>query len=749
MSRRERQRRRRRSRGGPLRIIFLAFGVLVAGAAIGGLSAVGYVISIAKSGPSLSDLRPKDQGSNSIIYAQDGTQLAVIQADNLRQPISSRFMPRTMRQATVAIEDKRFYEHGGVDFEGVVRAALKNFQSHDTVQGGSTLTMQLIKNLYTENRKKDYKRKIREAKLAEELENAHPGKEGKEWILTKYLNNVPYGTVGGQTAYGVQAAARVFFNKRARDLTLAESALLAGLPQAPSLYNPFTNKEAATKRRNEVLKGMLDSGYITAAQEAEASAAPLGVKHTKYYRNKREAYFVDYVYKELVRKYGLEKVRQGGLRVRTTLDIAKQEAARNAMHKNLSAPGSPASAIVSIDPKTGWIRAMATTQTYGESKFNIAAQGERQPGSTFKIIVLMTALRRNVDINKTYYMSKTLKLNWHGFQIDVSNSDGAASGHAKSLFDAVVSSDNTVFQQLDLDMGPENVTRTARDMGITEATLQSYPAEALGGMKYGVTPLEMARAYVTVNDGGYRKKPIAITSVKFPDGHVDKSLGKTQSKKVFTDGQTFQAIQAMKANAQRGTGTRANLGFCPTAGKTGTTSSFKDAWFNGMTSNLNTTVWVGYPKANIPMTSVPGWGTMFGGDAPAQIWHDFMSSVVNRGTCKDWPQPKEKFRGEPFFGEFTTSGGASSSDSCEPDDLECLANQTKQDDATKKDAEKNAAADGTKTGDGGTKFPPGQYESPPDTNNGNGGGGGNGGGNGNDQGAVVDDGGGVVVPPQR
>ncbi len=328
-ARRERQRRRRRSKGGPGRIIFLALGVITAGIAIGVLSFVGYVVSIATSGPSLSDLRPKPQASNSFIYSIDGKQLAVIPADNLRTEIPSRLMPRAMRRATIAIEDKRFYKHGGVDFEGVVRAAIKNFQNKETVQGGSTLTMQLIKNLYTDDRSKDYKRKIREAKLAEELEDVHPGKAGKEWILTKYINNVPYGTVGGQSAYGVQAAARVFFDKRARDLTLPESALLAGLPQAPSDYNPFENPDRARERRAEVLDQMREAGYITAsaggrrqrrAARREAQPATTATSARRY--------FVDYVRNELVRQYGRETVREGGLRVYTTIDLKAQKAAR-------------------------------------------------------------------------------------------------------------------------------------------------------------------------------------------------------------------------------------------------------------------------------------------------------------------------------------------------------------------------------------------------------------------------------------
>jgi penicillin-binding protein 1A len=703
MSRRERQRRRNRSKSGPGLFILLGFGVVTATLAIVALSLVGYVVSIANSAPDITELKPLDQGQNSIVYAADGTRLGVIQADVLRTRIPSTSIPQVMKDATVAIEDQRFYQHKGVDFEGVIRAAIKNFESKgEKVQGGSTLTMQLIKNLYSRDRKRDYKRKIREAKLAEELENLHPGRPGKTWILTTYLNSVPYGTVGGQNAYGIEAAARIYFDKHAKDLSLPEAAMLAGLPQAPSQYNPYLDRDAALRRRDEVLKKMLDLGYIDASQYSDAVATRIQLHKTDYYQSRRESYFFDYVRQELVRKYGKRKVRQGGLKVYTTLDFDMQKKARKAIAGRLAAPGSPSSALVSIDPKNGHIRAMASSANYGDSKFNLATQAKRQPGSTFKIIVLMTALARGVDINKTSYQSK--KLNFvdptYG-KIDVSNSDGGGSGGSKTLFNAVVSSDNTVFQQLDLDLGPPAVTKMARAMGVT-SHMDSYPAEALGGFKYGVSVLEMARAYVTVNDGGYRIRPVAITKVVDPDGKVDTSLSKPAKKKAFSDGAAYEAIQAMKANAARGTGVAANLGFCPTAGKTGTTSGFVDAWFNGMTSNLNTTVWVGYPKQNTPMTNVPGYGTMFGGDAPAQIWHDFMTTAVNREGCKDWPQPTEPFVAEPFFGKYASKSVYTGPDGENPDGTVTTPGAVTPD-----------TGQGDPDTGGGTQYPPDQYASPP------------------------------------
>ncbi|MCW3010998.1 MAG: glycosyl transferase, partial [Solirubrobacterales bacterium] len=664
MSRRERQRRRNRSKGGPGRIIFLAAAVLLATVTIAGLSAVGYVVSIANSAPSIESLKAKDQGENSIIFAANGEKLGVIGSDTLRREVPSTSIGQDMKDATVAIEDKRFYQHKGVDFEGVIRAAMKNAESGDTVQGGSTLTMQLIKNLYAQDRTRDYKRKIREAKLAEELENKHPGPQGKQWILVKYVNNAPYGNApSGQEVVGVWAAARVYFNKRPADLTLGESAMLAGLPQAPTQYNPRLNPDAALKRRNEVLRSMRGAGYITADQEAEAAAQPLGLEDTEYYTTRRENYFFDYVRTELIKTYGQAKVRAGGLRVRTTIDLKKQQQARAAIRKNLSAPGSPSAALASIDPKTGYIKAMASSSNYGDSKFNLAAQGRRQPGSTFKVMVMMTALKRGVDINRTSYVSKKLKFNAPGYgPIDVDNSDGATSGKSKSIFQAVVSSDNTVFQQLDLDLGPPEVTKTAEAMGIQKGILKSYPAEALGGLETGVSPLQMARAYASINNGGSRVKPIAVTSVRFPDGKVDKKMGKIRKFKVFTDGMTYEAIQAMKGNVSSGTGTAARLDNCVAAGKTGTTSGFKDAWFGGMTRGLNTAVWVGYPgREGKVMNAVPGYGTMFGGKAPAQIFRDFMNQATKGTTCSDWPKPETPFVAQPFFGKLSQSPPAGSS----------------------------------------------------------------------------------------
>ena len=301
------------------------------------LSAVGYVVGIANSAPDLNSLTPQDPGRISTVFASDGkTELGKISNDVLRIQIASSEMPQSVRDATVAIEDQRFYQHRGVDFEGIIRAAIKNLNSGRTIQGGSTLSMQLIRTLYTDDRSRSLKRKIREAKLAEELENVHPGKAGKDWILTKYLNSVPYGTYNGKQAIGIQAAARSYFNKSAAKLTLAESALLAGLPQAPTDYSPFRHPTAAITRRNEVLRKMAELGYISDGAEQAAIAHPLELHPNSYFQEKREGFFFDYVTDELIKSYGEKVVRSGGLRITTTIDVDLNDKARAAIARSLN-----------------------------------------------------------------------------------------------------------------------------------------------------------------------------------------------------------------------------------------------------------------------------------------------------------------------------------------------------------------------------------------------------------------------------
>ncbi len=643
MSARLERQRRRRQRGGAGRVIIITISVLIAAGVIAVLSAVGYVVGIANSAPDLNSLKPQDPGRISSVYAADGkTKLGIIQNDVLRIPISSKEMPKSIRDATVAIEDERFYQHKGVDFEGVIRAALKNASSGKTLQGGSTLTMQLIRTLYTGNREKTFKRKVREAKLAEELENVHPGKTGKEWILTKYLNSVPFGTNGGQQAIGIQAAARAYFDKAASELTLGEAAMLAGLPQAPSAYNPFREPGAATARRNQVLNKMADLGYISDSSARAAAAEPLDLHPSGYFQQRRESYFFDYVTDELIKAYGVKRVRSGGLRITTTIDLGLQKKARKAIADSLSFSGAPSSAIVSIDPKNGYIRAMASSQKYGASKFNLAADAKRQPGSSFKVMALVTAVSQGLNPATTSFQSAPLTLS-DGTTITCYG--GHCSGGSKNLIAGTLSSDNGVYIRLALQLGPKKIAATAHKLGIT-SELQGYPSETLGGLQRCCSPLEMANAYATIVDGGWRNKPKAITKVQFPDGAVD-DLSKPNRTKVFDEAAMYEVVKILAMNISKpGTGGRAKTG-CPVGGKTGTTDQNSDAWFVGFSPRLATSVWVGFPQGRIPMGPLFHGANVDGGTFPAQIWGEYMKAAA-RGFCGDFKKPDKPFKAKVF-----------------------------------------------------------------------------------------------------
>jgi penicillin-binding protein 1A len=686
---------------------FLAMMVVGVLLALAGLSAVGYVISIAASAPPLDSLKPRDLGSQSEVRAADGTRLGFIQANELRRPVLGNRIPKSLKDATVAIEDQRFYHHKGVDYAGVVRAALKNLSSHKTVQGGSTITMQLIRNLYI-TKERTYQRKIREAKLAEELEN----ERNKSWILDKYLNTVPYGTLGGQTAVGVQAASRVYFGKSVENLTLRESALLAGLPQAPSSYSPVRSPEKAMTRRNEVLGKMAELGMISQATAQATMKKGLGLHLSRYFTGRRESFFFDFVKDELIKEYGAKTVREGGLRVDTTIDLKKQQAARAAINGRLAGVG-PSSAIVTIDPKNGYIKAMASSADYGQSKFNLAAQGHRQPGSTFKVMALMTALRKGVDPRSTTYVSKPLKFDdpqWGPIDVQTYGHDYNGS---ISLEKATLKSDNTVYEQLALDLGPPEIKQTAYDMGIT-THLDGYPAEALGGLTIGVSPLEMADAYATIASGGYRNRPTAITKITFPNGKSDlPPRFRVKRTKAFSDGVTAEATRILKENVLAGTGTRAQIG-CPAAGKTGTTDSFNDAWFVGFTPKLTTAVWVGYPNAQVQMRTEYHGGSVAGGTFPAEIWHDYMSAVKGK-FCGDFKPPKEPFQAVPFFGKYARSGGKGTGDSPTTQQQQPFSPVPTAPVPTPADTNKkgNANGNGNGNGNGNKPFNPDLYESPP------------------------------------
>ena len=681
---------------------------------IAGLSVVGWVVATAASAPSFESLKERDPGSNSEVLAADGTRLGWISGDDLVLPVAGNKLPKLLKDATVAIEDERFYRHQGVDYEGILRAAVENIGSGDTIQGGSTISMQLVRNLYTADTTREgiagYKRKIREAALAEELENIH----SKEWILNKYINTVPYGTVGGQTAIGAEAASLIYFGKHVQALDLHEAALLAGLPQAPSTYSPILNPGGAKARRDEVLRKMAELGMVSQTSAERAMRRGLDLHRSTYFSRRRESYFFDYVKDELIKEYGPQRVRRGGLVVHTTIDLDKQVEARQAIEDRMGNIG-PSSAVVSIDPRNGHILAMASTGDYGESEFNLAAQGHRQAGSSFKVMALMTALRQGVDPDTTSYTSRSpISINEPticGAPFTVKTYGGESRGTI-SLRQATLYSDNSVYIQLAADLGPDKVAETAHDMGIT-SKLNGYCAETLGGLEQGVSPLEMADAYATIASGGYRNRPTAITKVELPDGKSElPRRWRTHRTKVFTDGVTYEAIKILQANIVGGTGTRANFGCSSAGGKTGTTDFNTDAWFVGFTPIMATAVWVGYPNDRTQMNGLYHGANVDGGTFPAEIWGEYMGKAMH-GRCPQFPQPKEPFSGTPFHGKYAGSGRFSQEDDQSGGTYSAPTTPTTpQTTPTQPETDQDSE-------NGGTGFDPDKYESqpqgPPDT----------------------------------
>ncbi len=654
---RQRNRRNRRHRGGAGgKLLFVGLGV-AALLVIATIGVASWVLDVAAKAPSLAACKPVDKGGNSTLFAADGSKLGVIQSEEARAPISIDRIPKSLQRATVAIEDQRFYEHGGIDPEGIARAALKNLEAGKTVEGGSTITQQLVRNLCISNPARSLERKVIEAQLAIEYAERHSRRE----ILGQYLNTASYGTLEGATAVGVQAAAKIYFSRPVWKLSLEQAALLAGLPQAPSEYNPVLNPREAKARRNVVLGEMAKLGYVSQgrAEEGERRGLELDLDHG--YFDKRQPYFFDYVENKLIEAYGANTVRKGGLDVYTTIEPRLQEVGLEAARSALPYPEDPSSALVSIDPSNGHIEAMVSSSDYERSKFNLAAQGHRQPGSTFKAFVLTTAIKQGIDPYSTYYTSKHLDLNlpqWGHWE--VSTADEGYLGRV-NLQQATVASDNTVFAQLDLDVGPKNVAATAKSMGI-ESELDGIPAEGIGGLRIGVSPLEMADAYATLASGGIHHNPIAIRRVAFPSGRTDRPE-RPDPRRVVSEPVAYEVWRLLHDNITEGTGTAAYTGCPGQGGKTGTTDNFTDAWFAGIQPNLATVVWVGYPQSNaIEMTSVHG-ATVYGGTFPAEIWHALYSNAEI--PCEEFSQPKTSISWAPYYGRFTASArpihGSSSS----------------------------------------------------------------------------------------
>jgi len=656
MNRRDRKRRRKRrkSRHPFLRVLLVFIAVCIVAAAAAGGAAAAWVAHVANSAPSITSLHPRILGQVSEIYAADGTLIGHVDSDDINQQLSQSQQPQLLRQATVAIEDRRFFHHGGVDYVGLVRAAVKDaFQGGGDIQGGSTLTMQLVKNVYMSPQvTHNLRYKVVQAELATQLESHR----SKSWILTQYLNDVPYGTVGGRSAYGVDAASQMFFDKPVNKLDLAQVALLAGLPQAPTTYNPFANPSAARQRRSEVLAAMHEAGYITRAQEAAANSAGLQVKANNSYASIAHPYIFDYVEQQLVKLVGQQVVDRGGLKVYTSINMRDQGYANEALAENEGESGDPAAAVATVDPSNGEILALAQNTKYGtgsgETMFDYATDAARQPGSSFKTFVLMTLIHDyDGDPDDTYYDSSPLAAGWLPAYPTYSVHNAEAGGMGViNVTRATTESVNAVYAQLGVDVGMDKVDAMAHAMGVT-AKLTGYPAEAIGGLTNGPSPLQMADAYATLANGGEHIAPSIVAEVKLPTG---KTLTENtpHPKRVFSSAEAYAADQVLKTVITEGTGTAAGYG-CPAAGKTGTTSNYTDAWFVGYTPQLSTAVWVGYPDKTESMDDVNGLGAGYGGTLAAPIWRDYMEKASG-GYCSDFPAPATQWVGKPFAGAHTS-----------------------------------------------------------------------------------------------
>ncbi len=488
--------------------------------------------------------------------------------------------------------------------------------------------MQLVGNLYLDRTDMSFNRKFDEMALAWQLERRY----SKEEILDLYLNTVYFGS----NAYGVEAAAKTYFDKEPAELTLPEAALIAGLPQAPTGYSPRKHPERALARRNLVINSMLQNGFITDDEAEAALLTPIELAPYSPYTQVEEPYVVAYVRKQLIDMFGEEKVFQGGLQVETTIDPAYQKLATDAITSTLNKQGDPSAALVSIETNTGYIKSMVGGIDYSASKFNLASQGRRQAGSAFKTFALTAAVEMGIDPWNTYYMSMPLELKVPGSTELWKVKTYAGKGYGIStLVQATLRSDNTVYAQLALDVSADRIVDIAHRMGVT-SYLNADPAIVLGGLTYGVSPLEMASAYATLANAGEHVEPTIILQIKDSSGKV---IWKANPKRTqaISAGVAYDVTRILLQNVLHGTGTKADIGR-PAAGKTGTTQENSDAWFCGYTPHLSTTVWVGHPEGQIPMNDVHGIAVT-GGSFPAIIWQKFMSVAENDYPEVDFPTP--------------------------------------------------------------------------------------------------------------
>ena len=586
----------------------------------------GMLSAFAAQIPQLDPAKQTQTQANTYVYARNGySVLAILRGSQARIIVPSDQISPWVKHAIVAIEDKRFYEHRGVDVRGMARAVIADITHHGTVQGGSTITQQFIKNVYTGGQK-TIARKLVEAALAWQLEQRWP----KDKILTAYLNTVYF----ANGAYGVEQASKIYFHHSAVTMKPAEAALLAGIVEDPSLYDPVAHPKTAKARRNLVLTQLYQQGYLTHSQYVNSLVYPMpNPRQVSLPSTEGQAapYFANYVTDQLVKQFGPHKAYGGGLKVTTTLDVGLQKIAQQAVQSVLPSNGvNPSVALVSIDASRdpGAVLAMVGGANYHKNQFNLATQGERQPGSSFKPFVLATALKEDIAPSTVFDSTKNVTIDAGGKLWQVNNYEGEALGPI-DLNKAIAASDNVVFSQLTALVGPSNVATTAREFGI-QTPLQGYFAIGLGAEP--ATPLDMARAYTAFADGGKRIDGSVFgntpRAVKWVVSGKKKLFNNPVPKQVLSDNDAAIVDQMLQGVVTGGTGVAAQLPGREVAGKTGTTENYGDAWFVGFTPQLVTAVWVGYPDRLVPMTYQFHGRPVAGGTYPALIWKAFMEKAL-------------------------------------------------------------------------------------------------------------------------
>jgi penicillin-binding protein 1A len=601
--------------------------VLVLGTLGFGAFLLGVVQAISEEIPKLDPAYQQRLAKNGYVTTADGKRtLAVLRGQQSRVIVSGNRISPLMKQAIVAIEDQRFFEHRAVDVRGIVRALWADVTNQSVVQGGSTITQQFIKNAYTKNAP-SITRKLKEAALAWQLEQ----RWSKERILSAYLNTIYF----GNGAYGIQEASQVYFHESAEKLNLPQAALLAGIPENPTLYDPVSNPKAARKRRKVVLEKMFQLRDINVRELHWALRAGMPKSHRIHLPGTQgpvdAQYFVNYVRQQLIDRCGTSQVLGGGLHISTSLNLGVQRIAKKAIAQWLHGPGSPSAALVAVDTRNGRVLAMAGGHNYLKNQFNLAVQGERQPGSSFKPFVLTTALDKGISPDSRF-VSRPIAIPAGDRIWVVHNYDDAYLGNI-SLATGTQYSDNSVYAQLTDLVGPGAIVRTAKRLGIT-SPLRPYFSIGLGAQ--AVNPLEMARAFAVFANGGYRidgsimgNHPRAVLSVQNGSRGCDGD-NKIVRRRVISPETDAVVNSLLQRVVTGGTGIRAQLpDGRPVAGKTGTTENYGDAWFVGYTPQLVAAVWVGYPNKLVPMTYQFHGQPVAGGTYPALIWRTFMSKALD------------------------------------------------------------------------------------------------------------------------